>query len=202
MFSGILLSNFDEQFTNSYYHSIYDNSTTNGYDHDLGPDQDIIGHLAKVVETLARTIYKHFNKDPPNNFTANKTLINDLIYCYTVTAQCDMFKAVNGLNLVLPDYPLPQYVGVERSLTYHTIFTSRLLAYLTSKPIQNQKPNNCSAPEDQNVYHYIPMNGLVKPSWYEGNQTECDQDIECGYCYKTTMWTAPAVSPGICIIYY
>ena len=71
-----------------------------------------------------------------------RTLINDLIYCYTVTIKCNLFEAVRWTesfwNDDLPDFPFPQYVGVESSYTYHTTFTSRVLAYLTSKPIEDQ----------------------------------------------------------------
>ena len=72
----------------------------------------------------------------------SRTLINDLIYCYTVTIKCNLFEAVRWTesfwNDDLPDFPFPQYVGVESSYTYHTTFTSRVLAYLTSKPIEDQ----------------------------------------------------------------
>ena len=45
---GILVSNFDQQYSNSYYHSPYDNFTLlNNYDYSKGENQPIVQHLAK-----------------------------------------------------------------------------------------------------------------------------------------------------------
>ena len=60
-FPGILLSNFDSEFTNQYYHSIYDNSTSNGYDHDE-TNQVVVENLAAVAETVTATIFELFGK--------------------------------------------------------------------------------------------------------------------------------------------
>ena len=154
-----------------------------------------------MSETLARFAYKTLNVNIPANFEADRDLIKGLIHCYTVTAKCDYFQAMTSPGFVqpysLPDNPLPQYVGVERSYTYHTLFTHRLLVYLTSKPLEGQYSiNNCTAPDNQSVYKPIFINGLEPPSWWNGTKEECDKSPDCGYCYNTTAWLAPAVSPG------
>ena len=115
---GIFLSNFDTGYTNKYYHSLYDNSTL---------EERQIEHLSKLSETLARFAYKTLNVEIPSNFEADRDLIKSLIQCYTVTAKCDYFQAMTSPDFVsaLPDNPLPQYVGVTRSYTYHTLFTHR-----------------------------------------------------------------------------
>ena len=59
--SGILLSNYDSEYTNQYFHSIYDNSTNNGYDHDK-TNQEVVEHLAAVTETVSATIFELFGK--------------------------------------------------------------------------------------------------------------------------------------------
>ena len=59
--SGILLSNYDSEYTNQYFHSIYDNSTNNGYDHDK-TNQEVVEHLAAVAETVSATIFELFGK--------------------------------------------------------------------------------------------------------------------------------------------
>ena len=189
---GILLSNFDEAYTNKFYHSLYDNSSV---------QDNQISHLSKVSETIARFAYKQLNLDVPEDFIADVDLISGLIKCYTVTAKCDLFRAMTSTDFVkaynLPDYPLPQYVGVERSKTYHTLFTHRLLVYLTSKPLEGQySTSNCTAPNNQTVYDLIYMNGVSPPSWWKGTKEECEMSSECGFCYNTTAWLAPAVSPG------
>ena len=199
--SGVLLSNFDQEYTNTFYHSIYDNATQYDYNYDDGENSDLVNHLATIAETVAETAFSISGKKSNNltpEFKANKTLINELIYCYTVSSDCPMFRAVNDISapMTLLSYPYPQYVGVSRSLTFHAEFSSRLLAFVTSKPIKDLTPSNCTTPKGQNVYQYIKIKGFVKPDWYEHNQTVCDYDSECGYCLNTTMWRSDATSPG------
>ena len=55
---GILLSNFDQQYSNQFYHSPYDNFTLlNNYDYAKGENQPVVKHLAKV-NLLYKPIYK------------------------------------------------------------------------------------------------------------------------------------------------
>ena len=63
----------------------------------------------------------------------NRTLINEMLHCYMVTARCKLFKEAGTpdtppMNGVTPTaLPYPQYVGVDRKLTYHGIMTHRVL---------------------------------------------------------------------------
>ena len=196
---AILLSNFDKHFNNPFYHSIYDNATN--YDQDK-----VVDHVAKVTETVVRFIYKMVGKssEPLNNLKADKDLIKDLLKCYTVTAKCDMLVAVNPPPFVnsdkLPEAPWPQYVGVERSPNMGTRYTHRILAYLTSKPLDGHYvPGNCTDPgehQSSSIYDFIYINGKSVPSWWNGTKEECKKSSECGYCLKTTAWLSEAVSPG------
>ena len=55
---GILLSNFDQQYSNQFYHSPYDNFTLlNNYDYAKGENQPVVEHLAKG-KLLVKPIYK------------------------------------------------------------------------------------------------------------------------------------------------
>ena len=61
------------------------------------------------------------------------TLINEMLNCYLVTARCNLF-VVAGTADTPPQngakpttLPYPQYVGVDRKLTYHGIMTHRVL---------------------------------------------------------------------------
>ena len=62
-----------------------------------------------------------------------RTLINEMLNCYLVTARCNLF-VVAGTPDTPPQnggkpttLPYPQYVGVDRKLTYHGIMTHRVL---------------------------------------------------------------------------
>ena len=88
------MSNFDNSYKNNFYHSLYDSAETHNYTHEE-KDSKLVKHLAKISETVARVVYETVGaKDKTFQFQANKTLINDLIQCYTVTAKCEMFSAV------------------------------------------------------------------------------------------------------------
>ena len=51
--------------------------------------------MAKISETVARVVYKIVGAtDQTIEFEADKTLINDLIQCYTVDANCELFSSV------------------------------------------------------------------------------------------------------------
>jgi nicastrin len=202
---GIFLANFDQKYINKYYHSLYDNSSKSGYDHAI-PDNKLVQHLSKIAETVARLVWSRVGQGqaPGQDFKANKTLINDLIYCYTISANCSMFAAVTSSDFVskksLPTKPLPQYVGVDRSLTYHTIFTYRVLSYLTSKSLDGPfTPENCTTPQNQSMYSYLFIKGNSPPNWWTGTPQECQDSLECGFCLNTTSWMAEAVSPAFVI---
>ena len=94
-FPAILLSNFDESYSNKFYHSLYDSAKTFNYDHE-DKSSSIVNQLAKISETVAKVVYETVGDktQPQLDFKANKTLINDLIQCYTVTANCSMFNVV------------------------------------------------------------------------------------------------------------
>ena len=99
-----------------------------------------------------------------------------------------------------PDKPLPQYVGVDRSQMYNTLFTYRLLGYLSSakQPLDgaNYSLENCTAPENQSVYDYIFMSGTEPPPDFNGTMEDCRNTLGCGYCYNITAKLIKAVSPG------
>ena len=101
----------------------------------------------------------------------------------------------------LPKKPLPQYVGVDRSQMYNTLFTYRLLGYLSSakQPLDgaaNYSLENCTAPENQSVYDYIFMSGTEPPPGFNGTMEDCRNTLGCGYCYNITAKLIKAVSPG------
>jgi hypothetical protein len=83
---------------------------------------------------------------------------------------------------------------------YNTLFTYRLLAYLSSakKPLDgaDYSLENCTAPENQSVYDYIFMSGTEPPPGFNGTMEDCRKTPGCGYCYNITAKLIKAVSPG------
>ena len=83
---------------------------------------------------------------------------------------------------------------------YNTLFTYRLLGYLSSakQPLDgaNYSLENCTAPENQSVYDYIFMSGTEPPPGFNGTMEDCRNTLGCGYCYNITAKLIKAVSPG------
>ena len=53
---SVVLTNFEKQFSNNMYHSIYDSADYHQYQYELGKDQKVVAHIAKVSMMVAKTI--------------------------------------------------------------------------------------------------------------------------------------------------
>ena len=203
----VFLSNFNTEYSNKYYHSVYDNPSYHGYNHSQGEAQDLVQHLTKVSVTLAQTIISLATATETLSSTAQVPgLINDLLECYTVTANCTMFREASATEEGFPwsgptvDYPFPQYVGVTQSS--HARQTHFLLQLLTGEIVDITEENDEKKEEsefvkdqekclrmnnNQVIYKYV---FLVGPGCYE------DNTVRCGKCYKTTVDKSSATSPA------
>jgi len=202
----VFLANYDTSYSNPVYHSVYDTAQYHGYNHTLGPSQDMVIHLSKVAVVVAQTVISLASEQEVQlTIDDVSDLINDLLQCYSVTANCSMFKEAssNLAGFSFPSYPFPQYVGVNPSP--HTVFTKQVLQLLTGKRISELKndsePSLGEESEDvasqkaaclaknsgQNIYNYI---FLVGPGCYNGST------VTCGSCYKTTVGQSDAGSPA------
>ena len=81
---------------------MYDNAETFNYDHE-DKNSNLVQHLAKISETVAKVVYEKVgDKSQSFEFSADKTLINDLIECYAVTPKCELFATVSSADFVPP----------------------------------------------------------------------------------------------------
>jgi len=204
----VFLSNFDTTYSNPVYHSVYDTALYHGYNHTLGPTQDIVSHLSKVAVVVAQTVTS-LATDQEMEFTTDEVsdLINDLLHCYSVSANCSMFHEANSniAGFSFPNHPFPQYVGVNPSP--HTVFTKQVLQLLTgekitregktdevrktpteeSEDVAAQKAACLANNSGQNIFTYI---FLVGEGCYNGSS------VICGSCYRTTVGQTQAGSPA------
>jgi nicastrin len=201
----VVLTNYNREFSNNMYHSIYDSADRHNYQYEQGERQKVVTHISKVSMMVAKTIIKLATGQDAPDMEDQSVLVNELLHCYTVTANCTMFHEASEPGnypwIFAPESrrktPFPQYVGVRSS--YHTLMTKLALQYLTGtiEPLDmesNETPDiteakaNCLAKNsNQNVHHYVY---LVGKGCY--NST----GVECGKCYKTTVDTTDAASPA------
>lgn len=203
------ISDFDEAFSNNYYHSIYDQGAENlGYDYTKGENQEVVDHIAKVAAGVATFVLEQVSSSSVGIINANKTLINELLHCYLDTAKCDLFEAARTpsmpLRTAVPDVPWPMYVGVDWRSQYHGIYTRNVLALLTGERLsEDYRLDNCTRPEtqDQDAFEYLFLKTEETPSWWDQSKP-CNESEECGFCYKTLSFIGPAVSPAFVIDNY
>eukprot|EP00090_Calanus_glacialis_P006390 TRINITY_DN14985_c0_g1_i1.p1 TRINITY_DN14985_c0_g1~~TRINITY_DN14985_c0_g1_i1.p1 ORF type:complete len:720 (+),score=264.67 TRINITY_DN14985_c0_g1_i1:64-2223(+) len=199
---SVFLSNYDTSYTDPVYHSVYDTAQYHGYNHSLGPAQAMVSHLAKVAVVLAQSVISLATEQEVELNTEDvSALINDLLQCYTVTANCSVFHEASSPNQGFPwdgkkiDHPFPQYVGVNPSP--HTLLTKQVLQLLTGQkvPLDDQSDDDISTQKSaclaknsqQTVYSY---SFLVGPGCYNGST------VTCGSCYQTTVAQTEAGSPA------
>jgi len=210
---SLLLTNYDKEFENKMFHSIYDSAAFHEYNNTLGSSQPVVSRLASVAEMVADAVISLASEVVPSPGERQQlpNLVNEMLHCYTISANCTMFHEASepgnfpwrgGPPTVAP---FPQYVGVRGSA--HTLMTRMLLQYLTGEKVEGDqvqgieevtegKPDlakdraDCLAKNtQQNVFRYIY---LVGKDCY--NKTE--EVVECGSCYRTTVDSTPASSPA------
>jgi len=196
----VLLTNYDTTYKTPFYHSIYDTAHYHGYNHSMGTNQSLVIHLARVAVVVAQTVITLATEQEvelsPDDVSP---LVNELLQCYSVTANCSMFHEASTPNKGFPwdgktvDYPFPQYVGVNPST--HTLLTKQVLQLLTGEKVTNDSHSDLeeekSACLDRNDHQSIyTFNFLVGPDCYNGS------NVICGSCYKTTVGQSEAKSPA------
>ena len=116
---GVLLTNFDQKMTNNFYHSLYDNYTAaNAYNHSLGPEQDIVQHLATVAESVASFVFYEAT-GTRTVFDVDRAALNDILNCFLNTSRCSMFARAST-----PELP-PQKKHRDRPDLIRSTFKSR-----------------------------------------------------------------------------
>jgi len=206
---AVVVTNFDRQYSEGMFHSIYDSAAYHGYNFSLGEGQAVVAHLTQVAAMVAAAVLEVAGVEVEAAAPQAK-LVNELLHCYTLTANCTMFhEASEPGNFPWTGRPatapFPQYVGVRGSA--HTSMTKMLLQYLTGETVEPQDPlgieevretrpdlgkarEACLARNQrQTVYSYVY---LVGKDCY--NKTT--EVVECGRCYRSTVFLTPASSPA------
>ena len=206
---AVILTNYDREFSNMYYHSLYDTARHHGYNLSLGTAQPIVQHLSKVSSVLANTVLSLATDSDLGTVTGQPQLVNEMLHCYSVSANCSLFKEGSASNTGFPwtgpqvTRPFPQYVGVN--VSPHTQMTVQLLQLLTGAEVEVEKEPDttdtkkhktdwedaaeaCKSldSEDSPLVTHVY---LVGPGCYSNNS------VHCGRCYRTTVTKSDATSP-------
>ena len=163
-----------------------------------------------AAETIAEFIYQQAydggNKVDNPNLTINRSIVNELLYCYVVTAKCSLYNLSSTVQTpptagFAPDSPYPQYVGVYRSTLLHTYMIGNLLAYLTGETVTNNIDSQkaCNDKEDK-IWNYYYLRNTENCDLCKETDNTCDSaNVTCGVCKKTASFNKAAISPAFLI---
>ena len=86
----------------------------------------------------------------------------------------------------------------------HSFFVQRVLTYLTGENVSGSfTSDNCTAPDNQNVYRYFWLRGDHQGSectvHVNGSLSESGGETVCGVCKRSTSWLSISESPAFLI---
>ncbi|XP_059049016.1 nicastrin [Achroia grisella] len=201
----VLLTDFNEKFTNMFYNSALDDYVKIGFlYHNITvdsngtfiPTDELISNgtmkkteiqvkIANLASAVARTLYKEVvGNDYAGNVTASAHLVDEMLYCLVRSQACRLLVAADyawsGSRGERPPEPPPAlYVGVAAWAGAAPVLAGHLLALLAGRPRAARDRAHCDALAHPN-YSFYWLNG-----W---NHT--------GVCIQTTMNFSQAVSPA------
>lgn len=197
-FPAVILYSDSNKNKNRFYHSIYDDQHNINFKYyntskdftdlnDLsapgGYPLDSIQIAVRNVSTvLAYSLYELIMVEPiANSSGANPHLVDELLYCFTSSANCPLFKAASKPGaFVAHNEPPMRYISVLGAATYETIgWTFRILGFLLGEELSLNE-TNCAV---------LPL------SWYAGF-------AGTGECRRTTQNISDAYSPAFIIENY
>ncbi|XP_071175603.1 nicastrin-like isoform X1 [Mytilus edulis] len=187
---AVVFSDHQHSYTNKYYNSRFDIAKAieaNTNDSNIITEQ--AKNLTRISTMLARTLYTlSTRKDAPQDMTSSESIVNDLLFCYLISRQCEMFRRVlddtDNKNLDESSLPYPFYVSVTSTNNQVTYLTKRLLSYFIGDRVNNTKAN-CKQSGNNKVNQYMWMQG-------EKNTTT---DKRQGFCSRSTAVYTLAQSP-------
>lgn len=170
----IFISEYGQEFTNNFYHSILDDAEN------FDDKKSLTSNLAKVAVGLGNTLYKSVTgQEAPKNDKNVEDLISYMLSCYLDNANCSLFTAATPPGYVISNHTLPLYISVKSFSNMATYLTSQLMILLTGEEIPELNSTSCYKK------HYVWMKG--------------EKHNSTGICMNSTVYFTSAVSPAFII---
>ncbi|XP_065220684.1 nicastrin-like [Planococcus citri] len=171
-FPGVILSSYDDHFSNNYYHGLFDDDYNINYKYagknETAPEDSIQSFVANFATSLAATLYEQISKSTPNaSATVTNQEADELLHCYVDTLSCDLVKET-GINSFLPEdvistkaKGIDYYVGVITGQTQWIVLTTKLfLIYFSGYKTNSTNFEECA---NQNTF-WIPSKNICLKS--------------------------------------
>lgn len=182
---GLVLSNYETRYNNLFYNSIYDDSH-NVYQVSKAK---LVDHITKVASFVAKSVFQlAFKSDKTDDIMVDRGLVEDLLGCYMIDAECSLFTKAWQAGQKLPSGPISTYKDpVKRSDDMNGAITSHLLSYFIGDKITDFNLTKCYEENEHSlIYDYHYVNGKSEPI----------KDGTSGICVRSQVLMLPAVSPA------
>lgn len=182
--TGIVLSNYGKTYNNLFYHSIYDDSH-NVYQTSKGK---LVEHIAQTSKFIARSLFELAFNAKSDGITVDKSLIDQLLQCYLIDADCHLFTRATTAGQKFPSGPIETYKDpTKRSDDMNGVITAHLLAYFIGDKIDGRNLTKCIEDNQKSlIYNYEYINGKDEPI----------SDGASGICIRSQVAMLSAQSPA------
>lgn len=184
---GMVLSNYDRTYSNLFYHSIYDDS----HNVDQISREQLVDHISRVASFVAKSLFE-LSFSSPNPITdairVDKNIIKQLLHCYLIEADCELFTKALEAGQKLPKEPIQTYKDpTKRSDDMNGVITANLLAYFIGDKIPEYNMSECYKENYRSLtYSYKYVNGKDEPI----------KDTVSGECIRSQVVMLSATSPA------
>lgn len=155
--SSVMINDFDQSFTNKYYHGQFDNIRNINFD-----------KLCQASSLLASSLYD-LSKNPDSpvlNIQSNCTLIKELANCLLENYNCSLML---GYGLPETQESITKYTGIFRWMLSITRYQSFIYHFMSSLTTQSRSEQSCtiqSQLNDCNIGENCVSNKCVKSTTY------------------------------------
>lgn len=155
--SGLVFSSFGNQFTNRFYHSLYDDALNVDYMYANGShieDDSLQSFVANFSTALAQSLYEIMTGQVGAK-VADRELVDEMLHCYIDSISCkfgeDADFVVESSENEKPDY----YVGVDSVYNRNqvTVLTRHAFIHLMSRNVTMWSKRGCIR-YTKNFTHY------------------------------------------------
>lgn len=159
---GLVLSNYGKTYNDLFYNSIYDDS------HNVFQTsrEKLVEHISQVASFVAKSLFElTFKVDKSDDIMIDKGLVEDLLECYMVDANCNLFTRAWTAGQHLPTGPIQTYKDPTKpSDDMNGAVSLQLLAYFLGDRMTDYNFSRCYAENQLSMsYNFVYVNDKNEP---------------------------------------
>lgn len=186
---GLVLSNYERNYNNLFYNSIYDD-THNVFQ---TSKEKLVEHISQVASFVAKSVFElTFKVDKSSDIVIDKGLVEDLLECYMIDANCNLFTKAWVAQHHLPSGPIQTYKdAVKLSDDMNGAITHNLLAYFLGDRLTDiVNHTQCQGENDASFTDYYI---------YVNDHNEPVKDSQSGLCIRSQVFLSSSTSPAFAV---